>query len=60
MKKITVKEASARLEISFAMKDAARSKKHQAWVDEALAGTLNPGSAARLGKIAARARAAAE
>ena len=49
-------EALARLEMSFAVEDAARSKIHQAWVDEALAGDFKPGSAARLRQIAARAR----
>jgi hypothetical protein len=34
------------------------TKTHQAWVDEALAGEFRPGSAARLRKIAAKARAA--
>lgn len=51
-------EALARLEMSFAVEDAARSKMHQAWVDEAQAGSFKPGSAARLRKIAAKARAA--
>jgi len=37
---------------------ASRTKLHQAWVDEALAGNFRPGSAARLRKIAAKARAA--
>jgi hypothetical protein len=50
-------EALARLEMSFAVEDATRNKTHQAWVDEALAGDFNPGSAARLRQIAARARA---
>jgi PHD/YefM family antitoxin component YafN of YafNO toxin-antitoxin module len=35
-----------------------RTKTHQAWVDEAMAGEFRPGSAARLRKIAAKARAA--
>jgi hypothetical protein len=51
-------EALARLELSFAVEDAARSKTRQAWVDEALAGSFKAGSAARLGQLAARARAA--
>ena len=50
-------EALARLEMSFAIEDAARSKTHQAWVDEALAGSFKPGSIARLRQIAAKARA---
>lgn len=50
-------EALARLEMSFAVEDAARSKTQQAWVDEALAGSFKPGSIARLRQIAARARA---
>jgi hypothetical protein len=37
---------------------ASQTKLHQAWVDEALAGEFRPGSAARLRKIAAKARAA--
>ena len=49
-------EALARLEISFALEDAAWSKTHQAWVNEALAGDIKPGSAARLRQLAARAR----
>lgn len=36
-----------------------QTKKHQAWVDEAMAGDFRPGSAARLRQIAAKARAAA-
>ena len=52
-------EALARLEMSFAVEDAARSKTHQAWVDEALAGDMKPGSIARLQKIAAKARSLA-
>ena len=52
-------EALARLEMSFAVEDAARQKTHQAWVDEALAGDFKPGSAARLRQIAAKARAVA-
>jgi plasmid stability protein len=52
-------EALARLEMSFVVEDAARSKTHQAWVDEALAGEFKPGSAARLRQIAAKARAVA-
>lgn len=35
------------------------TKTHQAWMDEALGGEMRPGSAARLRKIAAKARAAA-
>lgn len=34
----------------------AQTKKHQAWVDEAMAGDFRPGSAARLRQIAAKAR----
>jgi PHD/YefM family antitoxin component YafN of YafNO toxin-antitoxin module len=34
-------------------------KTHQAWVDEAMAGSFKPGSAARLRQIAAKARAVA-
>jgi hypothetical protein len=45
------------LELSFAVEDAAQSKTHQAWVAEALTGEFQPGSAARLRRIAARARA---
>ncbi len=52
-------EALARLEMSFAVEDASRSKTHQAWVDEALAGDLKPGSITRLQKIAAKARSLA-
>lgn len=37
----------------------AQTKKHQAWVDEAMAGDFRPGSAARLRQIAAKARTAA-
>jgi len=35
------------------------TKAHQAWVDEAMAGSFRPGSAARLRQIAAKARAVA-
>ncbi len=49
-------EALARLEFSFDIEDALLSKLHQKWIDEALEGTLRPGSIARLKQIAAKAR----
>jgi len=52
-------EILARLEMSFAAAYAARTRTHQAWVDEALAGDFRPGSANRLRPLAALARAAA-
>ena len=60
MKTIATKRASAELRrqlINFAVAEAARSKLHQTWVDEALAGSFKPGSAVRLEQIAAKARA---
>jgi hypothetical protein len=50
-------ETLARLEFSFDVEDALASKVHQKWIDEALAGTLKPGSIARLRRIAANAKA---
>ena len=50
-------EALARLEFSFDLEDALMSKIHQKWIDEALAGTLRPGSIERLRRIAAKAKA---
>jgi len=38
---------------------SSRTKTHQAWVDEAMAGSFRPGSAARLRQIAVKARAVA-
>ena len=38
---------------------SSQTKTHQAWVDEAMAGSFRPGSAARLRTIAAKARAVA-
>ena len=52
-------EALARLEMSFAVEDAAQNRRDQAWVDEAMGGDFKPGSAARLRHLAARARAVA-
>jgi len=49
-------EALARLEFSFDIEDALVSRIHQKWIDEALAGTLRPGSLERLKRIAAQAR----
>jgi hypothetical protein len=50
-------EALARLEFSFDLEDALLQRAHQKWIDEALAGTLRPGSIQRLKRIAAQARA---
>lgn len=50
-------EALARLELSFDLEDALLSKMHQKWVNEALAGTMRPGSVERLKRIAAKAKA---
>jgi hypothetical protein len=50
-------EALARLEFSFDIEDALMTKIHQQWIDEALAGTLKPGSLERLRQIAAKAKA---
>jgi hypothetical protein len=50
-------ETLARLEFSFDVEDALASKVHQKWIDEAMAGTLRPGSIARLRRIAANAKA---
>ena len=52
-------EILARLEMSFAVEAAARTKNHQTWMDEALLGDFRPGSAARLRHLAASARAGA-
>jgi hypothetical protein len=49
-------EALARLEMSFAVEDASRTKLHQGWIDEAMQGSFRKGSAARLREIAAKAR----
>ena len=49
-------EALARLEFSFDIEDALISKTHQKWIDEALAGTMRPGSIQRLKRLAAKAR----
>ena len=38
---------------------SSRTRTHQAWVDESMAGSFRPGSAARLRQIAAKARAVA-
>jgi hypothetical protein len=50
-------EALARLEFSFDIEDSIHTKQHQKWIDEALAGSLKPGSITRLKQIAARAKA---
>ena len=52
-------EALARIHFSFEIEDSLRSKTLQKMIDEGLAGTVRPGSLARLRAIAARARAAA-
>jgi hypothetical protein len=52
-------EALARLEFSFDIEDALLTQVHQRWIDEALAGTLKPGSMERLKQIAAKAKAKA-
>jgi hypothetical protein len=49
-------EALARLAFSFDIEDAMMTRVHQKWIDEALAGTLRPGSLGRLSRIAARAK----
>jgi hypothetical protein len=49
-------EALARLEFSFDLEDALLHRTHQKWIDEALAGSLRPGSIQRLRRIAAQAR----
>jgi hypothetical protein len=61
MKARTGKPARKALEQNRAKHKISRSitKAHQAWVNEALAGELRPGSAARLRQIAAKARTAA-
>ena len=41
-----------------AIPPSSKTKTHQAWIDEGMAGEFRPGSAARLRKIAAKARAA--
>ena len=51
-------EALARLEFSFEVEDALMSRRDQIWIDEAMAGTLRPGSIERLKQIAAKAKAA--
>jgi hypothetical protein len=51
-------EALARLEFSFDIEDALLTQVHQRWIDEAMAGTLKPGSMERLKQIAAKAKAA--
>ncbi len=53
-------EALHRLERSFELEDALVSKTHQAWVDEALAGRMKPGSVERLREIGSKARATAK
>lgn len=50
-------EALARLELSFDLENALLIKMRQMWIDEALAGTLWPGSIERLKRVAAKARA---
>ena len=52
-------EVLARLEMSFAVEEAARCQTHQAWVNEAMAGNFKTGRIARLRQIAAKARALA-
>lgn len=52
------RKALEEIRIKHKIPQTARTKMHQAWVDEALAGDFRPGSAARLRKIAAKARAA--
>ena len=49
-------EALARLEFSFDIEDALMTNTHQKWINEALAGTLRPGSIRRLKQIAAAAK----
>jgi hypothetical protein len=49
-------EALARLELSFRLEDAAQTQTHQAWIDEAMAGTFRPGSTARVREICTAAR----
>ena len=51
-------EALARLQLTFDLEDTMRTQTHQAWIDEALAGKLRPGSIEGLKRIASRARAA--
>src|SRR5437762_13764734 len=51
-------EALARIEFSFEIEDALSSKRHQKWIDGALAGTFRPGSIQLLKRIAAKAKAA--
>jgi len=51
-------EALARLEFSFDIEDALLTQVHQRWIDEAMEGTLKPGSMERLKRIAAKAKAA--
>lgn len=49
-------EALARIELSFRLEDAAQTKQHQAWIDEAMAGTFRSGTVARVREICAAAR----
>jgi hypothetical protein len=51
-------EALARIELSFRIEDAAQTKEHQRWIDEAMAGTFRPGTVSRIREICSAARAA--
>ena len=50
-------EALARIELSFRLEDSAANQQQQAWIDEAMAGSFQPGNAARVRAICAQGRA---
>jgi len=51
------REALEGIRAKYKIPRSSKSKTHQAWVDEAMAGSFRPGSAARLRRIAAKTRA---